>query len=94
MRNEVAMLIVKHGMDAVTNIVRIEIYDVAYLTIHQTQISEQLFFEQFTIFYYRLQLQNQFVVNDEVQSHIGRNEYAFIIDWHSHLISDTKTIVS
>ena len=87
------MSVVEHRMNTATDVVCIEIHDVAYLTIHQAQVSEQLFFEEFAVFYYRLQFQDQFVIDDKIQSHIRRNEHTFIIDRYSHLISDVETIV-
>ena len=87
------MSVVEHRMNTATDVISIEIHDVAYLTIHHAQVSEKLFFEELAIFHYRLQFQDQLVVDTKIQSHIRRNEHTFVIDRYSHLVSDAETIV-
>ena len=86
--------IINDGIDAVSEIICVEIDYITHFTIRKTEIGKKLFLKKLSVFHNGFELKDESIIDNEIKTKIWAYQFSFIIDGYLHLILYFKAIHS
>lgn len=84
--------IINDGIDAVSEIICVEIDYITHFTIRKTEIGKKLFLKKLSVFHNGFELKDESIVDNEIKAKIWTYQFSFIINWNLNLVPDLKAI--